>query len=56
MAITKLARWGNSSAVRIPKSILDKLHLNENDQLTVNVGVNNAIVLTPVKKQTSILV
>ena len=33
--MTKLQRWGNSQAIRIPKALLDGMQLQENDDLDV---------------------
>jgi antitoxin MazE len=33
----QLVKWGNSQAIRIPKPILDQVHIKEGDQLTVSV-------------------
>jgi antitoxin MazE len=34
----KLAKWGNSLAVRIPVSVADALDLKEGDEVQVNVA------------------
>ncbi len=34
-ATTKLNKWGNSLALRIPSKILSKLNLNEHSQLNI---------------------
>ncbi|UQS84271.1 AbrB/MazE/SpoVT family DNA-binding domain-containing protein [Bombilactobacillus thymidiniphilus] len=49
-AQTRLAKWGNSQAARIPSQIIKKLQLADNQELDVTVE-NGAIVLTPVRKQ-----
>ncbi len=33
----QLVKWGNSHAVRIPKTVLDRAELREGDQLEVRV-------------------
>lgn len=33
----KVARWGNSLAVRLPKAVVDVMGLKEGDDLKVNV-------------------
>lgn len=38
----QLARWGNSLALRIPKSVIDKLSLKEGDQVEVRVAPDGA--------------
>ena len=49
MAIsTKIARWGNSLGLRLPKSVALEAQLDEGD--TVNVSVKGgAIVVRPVR-------
>jgi antitoxin MazE len=32
---TKVQKWGNSNAIRIPKPIIKEAHLSENDQVEV---------------------
>ena len=45
-----VAKWGNSYAVRIPKSIIDDLGLNEDSILELE-RKEEAIILKPGKKQ-----
>jgi len=33
---TRIARWGNSLAIRIPKASLDAAELHEGDELTIS--------------------
>lgn len=47
---TTIQKWGNSSAVRLPKGILTKLNLNNSDTLDIEIQDNN-IVLTKVEKK-----
>jgi antitoxin MazE len=42
----QLVKWGNSQAVRLPKSILEAAQLTEGDQLEITVE-NGQIVLEP---------
>ncbi|MCL1810040.1 MAG: AbrB/MazE/SpoVT family DNA-binding domain-containing protein [Clostridiales bacterium] len=42
--ITTIQRWGNSQAVRLPKTILETLFLQENDQVAI-IAENDAIVI-----------
>ena len=47
-----VAKWGNSSAVRLPKVYLQKLGIEEND--TVKVGVHgNVITIEKLQKTRS---
>ena len=34
----KVAKWGNSLAVRLPKDVVDKLGLKENDEVRIETG------------------
>ena len=42
--MTTIQKWGNSQGVRIPKTILDKLLLQENDPVEI-VAENNIIII-----------
>ena len=41
---TQVRAWGNSQGIRIPKDILDKMHLKISDVLDIEIE-NDAIVL-----------
>ena len=41
---TTIQRWGNSQAVRLPKTILETLFLQENDQVEI-VAENDSIII-----------
>lgn len=43
---TRLAKWGNSLAVRIPKSVVERARVREGQQMIVE-GRRGAIVLRP---------
>lgn len=45
-----IKRWGNSHAIRLPKSILEALEAEKDDDLNVEV-VNHSIVLTKAEKE-----
>lgn len=47
---TKVQRWGNSLAVRLPKVILDDLNIKEGSDINISVE-NNAIKIIPIKKK-----
>lgn len=49
----KLQRWGNSLGVRIPKSIIEKVQLEENDELIIEQQ-DGKIVIFPAKKKISL--
>jgi antitoxin MazE len=36
----KVAKWGNSLAVRLPKDVVDKLGLKENDEVRIETGAD----------------
>ena len=41
-----VAKWGNSLAIRIPKNIAEKIHLQEGNSISITVE-NNNIIITP---------
>jgi antitoxin MazE len=43
----QLVKWGNSLAVRIPKTVLDELQFKEGDELNVRIK-NGRLQLLPV--------
>ncbi|SPX95049.1 PemI-like protein [Lactiplantibacillus plantarum subsp. plantarum] len=46
---TRLAKWGNSKAARIPSQIIKQLKLDDNQDMTITIE-NGSIVLTPIKR------
>lgn len=50
VASTKLASWGNSKATRIPKEVLGKANVLDNQQFDIIVD-GESIILTPVNSQ-----
>ncbi len=48
---TQLAKWGNSLAVRIPKSVVGTARLREGDEVTLAVGKGGAIVMRPARRK-----
>ena len=42
--MTIIQKWGNSQGVRLPKTILDALSLQENDAVEI-VAENNSIII-----------
>ena len=46
---TTIQRWGNSQAVRLPKAILEKSSLKENDKVEISVQDGN-VIISPVNK------
>jgi len=49
----KLQKWGNSMGVRIPKSIIEKINLEENDELVIEQQ-DGKIIIFPAKKKLSL--
>lgn len=47
---TKISKWGNSKATRIPSQIINQLNLTDNQTMIIEVK-NNAIVMTPKSKK-----
>ena len=43
-------QWGNSHAIRLPKSILEALEVEKDDDLNVEI-LNHSIVLTKAEKE-----
>ncbi len=50
---TTIQKWGNSNAIRIPKTILEMTDLNENDKVELKVQDGN-ITIIPVNKHISL--
>ncbi len=48
---TQLAKWGNSLAVRIPKSVVGTARLREGDEVTLAVSKGGAIVMRPARRK-----
>lgn len=51
--LATLQKWGNSQGVRIPKSLIDSLHWNNDEKLSI-VADNNKIIIEPVQKRKNI--
>lgn len=45
MATTQVAKWGNSLALRIPKSVAQDAQLQEGDPVTVTVASQGNLVV-----------
>ena len=46
----KLVRWGNSNAVRLPKTVLDKANVQEGEEFDVHVE-KGKIALSPTRNK-----
>jgi antitoxin MazE len=51
---TRLAKWGNSLAVRIPKPIADAAQLNAGDKLELDVEAPGALTIRKPKQKPSL--
>jgi len=47
---TTISNWGNSQALRVPKSIMKELNLSAGDKVKIVVE-NSKIILEPIKEQ-----
>jgi len=48
---TTIQKWGNSQAVRIPKSVLEALLLRENDQVEIITESDSIIIKKATRKR-----
>jgi len=48
---TTIQKWGNSQGVRLPKTILDELSLQENDLVDIMINNESIIVKKAAKKR-----
>jgi len=53
-AETQVAKWGNSLAIRLPRSIAKDAHLAEGDHLSLDVAGDGSIVLRPGQRRYSL--
>ncbi len=49
---SKITKWGNSYGIRIPRALIEKLHLEEKDIEIIEE--KNCIKLVPIKKETKL--
>ena len=49
--LTTIQKWGNSQGVRLPKTILDVLLLQENDQVEVTAENDTIIIKKAARKR-----
>lgn len=50
-AVLKMGRWGNSSAIRIPKTILKKVGISSEDKEVRVEVTSDKITIKPVKEE-----
>ena len=56
MNTTTIQKWGNSYAVRIPKSAMDKLHLRSGNTVTIRESAKGGeLSIVPIKLRTQTL-
>ena len=48
--VTTIQKWGNSQAVRLPKTILESLYLQENDPVEITTD-NEAIIIKKARRK-----
>jgi antitoxin MazE len=48
---TKIAKWGNSLGIRLPKSIVQDADLHEGDSISISVGRQRKLVLVPKRRR-----
>lgn len=46
----KITKWGNSQGFRVPKDIMESLHLTIGDSLEIKIE-ENRVILEPIKKE-----
>ena len=50
---TTIQKWGNSKAIRLPKAVLEKAGLDENDSVELTVSEGN-IIIAPINRHLSL--
>jgi antitoxin MazE len=45
----KISKWGNSQGLRMPKDVMESLHLNVGDDVNIIV-LDGKVILEPIKK------
>lgn len=45
----KISKWGNSQGLRMPKDIMDSLHLQVGDNVNITM-LDGKVILEPIKK------
>ena len=46
----KISKWGNSQGLRMPKDVMESLHLNVGDDVNIIV-FDGKVILEPIKKE-----
>ncbi|MDR0580306.1 MAG: AbrB/MazE/SpoVT family DNA-binding domain-containing protein [Campylobacteraceae bacterium] len=50
MTNIKLATWGNSTALRLPKTLLNQLGIDKNSTVSISITENQELLIKPVYK------
>ncbi len=50
---TTIQKWGNSNAIRLPKALLEKVELKENDEVELKI-LDGSIIISPSKRHISL--
>lgn len=45
----KISKWGNSQGLRVPKDVMENLHLSIGDDVNIIIE-DNKVILEPIKK------
>jgi len=45
-----ISKWGNSQGLRLPKDIIDALHIGIGDKINIFIK-DNKVILEPIKKE-----
>jgi len=48
-----ISKWGNSNALRLPKSVVNQLYINIGDVVNINIEDDN-IIIKPVNKKSQL--
>lgn len=46
----KISRWGNSQGLRVPKDIMEVLHLHIGDDVDISIE-EGKVIIKPIKKE-----
>ncbi|HVP46326.1 MAG TPA: AbrB/MazE/SpoVT family DNA-binding domain-containing protein [Bryobacteraceae bacterium] len=51
---TQLAKWGNSLAVRIPKTLAETAKIREGDRVSLSIEKDGVLVIRPARRKYSL--
>ncbi|WP_151949043.1 AbrB/MazE/SpoVT family DNA-binding domain-containing protein [Aliarcobacter butzleri] len=46
----KISKWGNSQGLRMPKDIMETLHLHVGDDVNITI-LDGKVIIEPIKKE-----